>query len=63
VIYHTSDLTSEHQKALEHNNQTHKKSRQQEIIKLRAEINKIETRERYKESMKQRVVGSLRKST
>ena len=37
------------------------KSRQQEIIKLRAEINKVETNKKYKASVKQRI-GSLRKS-
>ena len=39
-----------------------KKSRQQEIIKLRAEIDQIETKEPLKKSTKQRV-GSLRKLT
>ena len=37
-----------------------KRSRWQDIIKLRAEINKIETKKKYKKSMKQRV-GSSRK--
>ena len=35
-----------------------KRSRCQDIIKLRAEINKIETKKKYKESMKQRVRSS-----
>ena len=39
-----------------------KRSRQQEIIKLGAEINRIETKELYKESTKPGA-GSLRKST
>ena len=38
-----------------------KRTRQQEIIKLRAEINKLETKKKYKESMRQRV-SSSRKS-
>jgi hypothetical protein len=47
--------------ALEQKEITPKRNRWQEIIKLRAEINKIETTaKQYKESMKQRV-GSLRK--
>ena len=39
-----------------------KKSRQQEIIKLRADITKCKQKELFKESTK-REVGSLRKST
>jgi hypothetical protein len=35
-------------------------SRRKEIIKTRAEINEIETKKTYKESMKQKV-GSLKK--
>jgi hypothetical protein len=38
------------------------RSRRQEIIKLRPEINQVETKELYKESTKQGA-GSLRKST
>jgi hypothetical protein len=37
-----------------------KPSRRREIIKIRAEINEIETKKPYKESMKQKA-GSLRK--
>ena len=52
----------EHLKTLEQKEaNSPKRTRQQEIIKLRAKINKIETKQ-YKESMRQRV-GSLRKST
>ena len=39
-----------------------KRSRRQETIKLRAEINQVETKELYKESTKPGA-GSLRKST
>jgi hypothetical protein len=38
------------------------RSRKQEVIKIRAEINQLETRKQYKESRKPRA-GSLRKST
>jgi hypothetical protein len=38
----------------------HKKTNRREIIKIRAEINKIETKKPYKELMKQKV-GSLKK--
>jgi hypothetical protein len=37
-----------------------KRSKRREIIKMRAEINKIETKKTYKESTKQKV-GSLKK--
>ena len=59
---YTSSLTT-HLKTLEQKEtNTPKRSRRQEIIKLGAEINQIETKELYKESTKQRA-GSLRKST
>jgi hypothetical protein len=52
-----------HLKALEQKEtNTPKRSRRQEIIKLGAEINQIETKELYKESTKPGA-GSLRKST
>ena len=58
---HTSELT-EHFKTLEQKEaNSPKRTRHQEIIKVRAEINKIETKQ-YKESMRQRV-GTSRKST
>jgi hypothetical protein len=58
---HTSSLTA-HLEALEQKEANSlKKSRQQEIIKLRAEINQLETK-LYKESIKPGA-GSLRKST
>jgi hypothetical protein len=38
----------------------HKTSRRREIIKIRAEINEIETKKNYKELMKQKAV-SLKK--
>ena len=58
---HASDLTA-HLKALEpKETDSLRRSRRQEIIKLMAEINKIETKQ-YKASMKQRAV-SLRKLT
>jgi hypothetical protein len=57
-----SSLTA-HLKAVEQKEaNSPKMSRQQEIIKLRAEINQIETKEQYKESTKPGA-GSLRKST
>jgi hypothetical protein len=57
-----SSLTA-HLKALEQKEANiPKRSRWQEIIKLRAEINQIETKELYKESTKTGA-GSLRKST
>jgi hypothetical protein len=37
-----------------------KSNRRREIIKIRAEINKLETKKKYKESMKQKI-GSLKK--
>jgi hypothetical protein len=50
-----------HLKLLEKQEQTKPKtSRQREIIKIRAEINKIKTRKLYKESVKQKV-GSLKR--
>ena len=59
---HISNLAA-HLKALEQKEASSpKRSRWQEIIKFRAKINKIETREQYKESTRQRV-GSSRKST
>ena len=60
--FYTSELT-EHLKTLEQKElNSPKRSRWQEIIKLRAEINKIKTKKQYKESIRQRV-GSSRKST
>jgi hypothetical protein len=57
-----SSLTAQ-LKALEQKEaNTPKRSRQQEIIKLRAEINQVETKEQYKESPKPGT-GSLRKLT
>jgi hypothetical protein len=57
---HNSNLTA-HLKALEQKEtNTPQESRHQKIIKLRAEINKMKTKQ-YKESMKEKV-GSLRKS-
>jgi hypothetical protein len=59
---YTSSLT-EHLKALEQKEaNSPKRSRWQEIIKLRAEINQVEKKELYKESTKPGA-GSLRKST
>ena len=56
---HTSNLKA-HLKALEQKEaNTPKKGRQQEIIKLRGEINKLET----KRTMQRINAGSLRKST
>ena len=56
---YSSDLTV-YTRALEQKEEnSHGRNRWQEIIKLKAETNKIE-REQYKESVKQRV-GSLRK--
>ena len=52
---HTSELT-EHLKTLEQKEaNSPKRTRWQEIIKLRAEINKIETKKTIHESMRQRV--------
>jgi hypothetical protein len=57
---YTSSLTA-HLKALKQKEaNTPKRSRCQEITKLRAEINQVETKELCKESIKARV-GSLRK--
>jgi hypothetical protein len=59
---HTSSLTA-HLKALEKKEtNSAKKSRQQEIIKLRGKINQVETRRTIQKSTK-RGAGSLRKST
>ena len=59
---YTSSLTA-HLKALEHKEaNSPKRSRQQEIIKLRAEINQVETKRTIKESNKPEA-GSLSKST
>ena len=59
---YTSSLTT-HLKALEQKEaNTPKRSRLQEIIKLRGEINQVEKEELFKESAKQGA-GSLRKST
>jgi hypothetical protein len=59
---YTSSLTT-HLNALEQKEaNSPKRSRQQEIIKLRPEINQVETKELFKESTKLGA-GSLRKST
>jgi hypothetical protein len=59
---HTSSLTT-HLKSLEQKEaNSPKRSRQQEIIKLWAEINQVKQKELYKESPKPGA-GSLRKST
>jgi hypothetical protein len=59
---YTSTLTA-HLKALEQKEaNSPKRSRQQEIIKLRGKINQVETKELFKESNKPGA-GSLRKST
>ena len=59
---YTSSLTA-HLKALEQKEtKTPKRSRQQEIIKLRAETNQVETKRIIQESTKLGA-GSLRKST
>jgi hypothetical protein len=50
-----------HLKLLEKQEQANSKTiRRREIIKIRVEINKIETKKPYKELMKQKV-GSLKK--
>jgi hypothetical protein len=49
-----------HLKILEKQEQAKSKSSRREIIKLRAEINEIETKKTYKESMKPKA-GSLKK--
>jgi hypothetical protein len=57
---YTSSLTA-HLKALEQKEaNSPKRSSQQEIVKLRAEINEVETKRIFKESTKPRD-GSLRK--
>jgi hypothetical protein len=57
---YTSSLTT-HPKALEQKEaNAPKRNRRQEIIKLRAEINQVETKELFKESTKPGA-GSLRK--
>jgi hypothetical protein len=59
---HTSNLTA-HLKALEQiEANILKRNRQQEIVKLRAEVNHLETKRTYKESTKPKA-GFLRKST
>jgi hypothetical protein len=59
---HTSSLTT-HLKALEQKEaNSPKRSRRQEIIKLRGEINQVKTR-RTIQRINQRAAGSLRKST
>ena len=59
---HTSSLTT-HLRALEKKEENSpKRSRQQEIIKLKGKINQVETRKLVKELTK-RGLGSLRKST
>jgi hypothetical protein len=59
---HTSSLTK-HLEALEQKEaNSPKRSRRQEIIKLRGEVNQVETR-RTIQRINQRVAGSLRKST
>jgi hypothetical protein len=58
---HTSSLTT-HLKALEQKKANSlKRTRQQEIIKLRGEVNQVETR-RTIQRINQRGAGSLRKS-
>jgi hypothetical protein len=49
-----------HLKRLEKQEQANPKTNRREIIKIRAEINEIETKKPYKELMKQKV-GSLKK--
>jgi hypothetical protein len=49
-----------HLKLLEKQEQANLKMNSREIIKIRAEINEIETKKLYKELMKQKV-GSLKK--
>jgi cell division protein FtsB len=58
---HTNKLTA-HLKALEQKEaNTPRRSRRQEIVKLRAEINQLETKRMIKESAKSRA-GSLKKN-
>jgi hypothetical protein len=49
-----------HLKLLEKQEQANPKTNRREIIKIRAEINEIETKKPYKELMKQKV-ASLKK--
>jgi hypothetical protein len=49
-----------HLKLLEKQKQANPKTNRREIIKIRAEINEIETKKPYRELMKQKV-GSLKK--
>jgi hypothetical protein len=49
-----------HLKLLEKQEQANPKTNRREIIKIKAEINEIETKIKYKELMKQNV-GSLKK--
>jgi hypothetical protein len=49
-----------HFKLLEKQEQANPKTNRREIIKIRAEINEIETKKSYKELMKQKA-GSLKK--
>jgi uncharacterized protein YlxW (UPF0749 family) len=49
-----------HLKLLEKQEQANSKTKRREIIKIRAEINEVETKKPYKELMKQKV-GSLKK--
>ena len=59
---HTSDLTAQLKAVEQKKVDSPRKSRQQEIIKLRAEITKQKQRKQYEKSMKKRV-DYLRKST
>jgi hypothetical protein len=49
-----------HLKLLEKQEEANSKTNRREIIKVRAEINEVETKKPYKELMKQKV-GSLKK--
>ena len=59
---YTSNLTAQLKALAQKEADTPKRSRQQEIIKLRAKIDQIDTKKPLKESTKPRA-GSLRKST
>jgi hypothetical protein len=59
---YTSSLTAHLKARGQKEANTPKRNRQQELIKLRAEINRMEQREQDRESMKQKA-ESLRKST
>ena len=59
---HISSLTTHLKRLEEKEANSPKRSRRQEIIKLRGEINQVETRRLFKELTK-RGVGPLRKST